>query len=99
MERWKGYLLIKMSDILNDLFYGRLAPYENCIPDTAEYQQTEQQENHLAKQFLESLTAEQKGLYQELEKISNRLVSMELEQSFSQGFRLGCRIIFLSLQK
>ena len=91
----------KMALKRNAHFDVALQELEGCLPssDTLDDQIDAKELAAVIKQFLDSLTAEQKGLYQELEKISNRLVSMELEQSFSQGFRLGCRIIFLSLQK
>lgn len=83
-----------MDEILSQLFYGRLAPYENCLPNTPEYQETEQTEKDLIDQLLKQLSPEQKGLYTQIEAASNKMVSMELEKSFSEGFRLGCKFMF-----
>ena len=88
-----------MSEFFSDLFFGKFAPYEKCVPNTLAYQEAEQQEKELTDELLNKLTPEQRKCYNEIEKISNRRVSMELEQSFSEGFRLACRMIFSGLQK
>ena len=79
--------------ILSDLWFGNIAPHERPIPPSREYRQMLKTLSGLGEQIRETVSPEQKKLLDKYEKIYTTVISINEEDAFIVGFRLGAQII------
>lgn len=81
------------DDVLRELYFGRIAPWEKRIPNSTEirrlYDRLDQYSNQLQEQLSES---GKKLMTNFLEARSGLALSLEAE-AFTAGFTLGAKII------
>ena len=86
-----------MTNILEDLWYGRVAPYTQCKTVDAETQQLESYiERHKAS-LLESMTDTQKDAFLKLVDCCCELSDIWERKIFCHSFALGVKIATDSL--
>ena len=85
-----------MPETLQNLYCGKLTPYEGGIPDSEEYRDLKKEladvEAALYRR-LQSLSADAAEKCRMFMNDYNYLIALEKEQSFIDGFRLGVRIM------
>ncbi|MGI6013242.1 MAG: DUF6809 family protein [Oscillospiraceae bacterium] len=85
-----------MKSILSQLYYGNLAPMEQCFPKNKEHKKACQKHCQHYETFSEKLGALDFSLQKEFTDIIDEQVStacLELEESFIYGFQLGARMM------
>lgn len=82
-----------MPNFLESLYYGRLIPNEANIPQGPQYHQLSRQVSDSMNCWREKLSTDEFRELEELIDLYQQLQSIELETSFSQGFRLGARMV------
>ena len=80
-----------MKSVLEELYYGNIRPFANRREVSEEKQKVLQKMEDYRNQLLDSLTAEQKHLWEEYERYANELTSQSECEIFIDGFRLGVR--------
>ena len=78
-----------MKNILIDLYYGHIYPYESIVPRDPAYRRTWRRVLNLEQSLLSGLTPDQQKLYEEITKEQAVPIEMEREETFAEGFRLG----------
>ncbi len=78
----------QIAGILEQLFFGRVNPYEDYrpLPGACVYHEEARQ---LEEEFLRGLTDEQRDQYQRLEELMSLASSEDGLLRFMQGYRLG----------
>lgn len=81
------------NDILNDLFFGKIVPWENRPENIEEFRRLNQRLGQLSDTLEERLDKETQALFDQY--ISDRadLESMLQCDSFKTGFRLGIQLM------
>ena len=75
--------------ILENLYYGNIAPFERKISDGEAIEKAVFLEDKLKSE----LTEEQKALFEEFEKADSDVSCKEEVRAFTAGFKLGVRLI------
>lgn len=82
-----------MSTFLKSLYYGKLIPHETIVPQDPQYRQLSRQVSEYMDSWKSKLSTEDFSELEDLFDHYQQLQGMELEASFSQGFRLGARMV------
>ena len=88
---------VKQMNIIQDLYYGRISPYEMSISTAPEYQKLKALADRNEDLLKESFSDEQKEL---LDKLTDKLTecitdisSISERDMFIAGFRLGTKLM------
>ena len=79
--------------IIEDLYYGRIAPYEMNISATTEYQKLKALADRNEDLLRESLSDEQEELLDKLIETVTDISSISERDMFIAGFRLGVKLM------
>ena len=79
--------------IIEDLYYGRIAPYEMSISATPEYQKLKALADRNEDLLRESLSDKQKELLEKLIETVTDISSISERDMFIAGFRLGVKLM------
>ena len=79
--------------IIEDLYYGRISPYEMSISATPEYQKLKALADRNEDSLRESLSDEQKELLDKLIESVTDISSISERDMFIAGFRLGLKLM------
>ena len=79
--------------IIEDLYYGRISPYEMSISATPEYQKLKALADRNKDLLRESLSDEQKLLLDKLIESVTDISSISERDMFIAGFRLGVKLM------
>ena len=79
--------------IIEDLYYGRISPYEMSISATPEYQKLKALADRNKDLLRESLSDEQKELLEKLIETVTDISSISERDMFIAGFRLGVKLM------
>ena len=79
--------------IIEDLYYGRISPYEMSISATPEYQKLKALADRNKDLLRESLSDEQKLLLDKLIESVTDISSISERDMFIAGFRLGMKLM------
>ena len=79
--------------IIEDLYYGRISPYEMSISATPEYQKLKSLAERNEDLLRESLSDEQKELLDKLIESVTDISSISERDMFIAGFRLGVKLM------
>lgn len=82
-----------MNSILQDLFYGRLHPYQFQQKPTPEYLAAEHAFEQQKISLLSTLNQDQKQFLEQMLEKHLRLLSLDIEAQFCNGFRLGVKMM------
>ena len=78
---------------IQDLYYGRISPYEMSISTAPEYQKLKALANRNEDLLRESLSDEQKELLDKLTECITDISSISERDMFINGFRLGMKLM------
>ena len=78
---------------IQDLYYGRISPYEMGISVTPEYQKLKALANKNEDLLRETLSDEQKELLDKLTENITDISSISERDMFINGFRLGMKLM------
>ena len=84
--------------IIEDLYYGRIAPYEMSISATPEYQKLKALADWNENSLRESLSDEQKEQLDKLIESVTDISSISERDMFINGFRLGMKLMIDVMQ-
>ena len=79
--------------IIEDLYYGRISPYEMSISAAPEYQKLKALADRNEDLLRESLCDEQKELLDKLIETVTDISSISERDMFINGFRLGMKLM------
>ena len=79
--------------IIEDLYFGRISPYEMSISATPEYQKLKSLAERNEDLLRESLSDEQKELLDKLIETVTDISSISERDMFINGFRLGMKLM------
>ena len=79
--------------IIEDLYYGRISPYEMSISATPEYQKLKSIADRNEDLLRESLSDEQKELLEKLTESITDISSISERDMFINGFRLCMKLM------
>ena len=78
---------------IQDLYYGRISPYEMSISAVPEYQKLKAFADKNEDLLTETLSDEQKELLEKLTECITDISSISERDMFIAGFRLGVRLM------
>ena len=78
---------------IQDLYYGRISPYEMSISTAPEYQKLKALADRNVDLLRESLSDEQKELLEKLTECITDISSISERDMFIAGFRLGMKLM------
>ena len=78
---------------IQDLYYGRISPYEMSISATPEYQKLKTLADKNEDLLKETLSDEQKELLEKLIECITDISSISERDMFINGFRLGMKLM------
>ena len=78
---------------IQDLYYGRISPYEMSISTAPEYQKLKALANKNEDLLRETLSDEQKELLDKLIESVTDISSISERDMFINGFRLGMKLM------
>ena len=78
---------------IQDLYYGRISPYEMSISATPEYQKLKTLADKNEDLLKETLSDEQKELLDKLTECITDISSISERDMFIVGFRLGMKLM------
>ena len=81
-----------MTKIFDELWYGNIEPCAECKTPTKEMQELEHYIERHKKQLAESMTDEQKVIFEKFEDCLNELNEIVERRIFSYAFKMGSRI-------
>ena len=84
---------VSSMKIIEDLYYGRISPYEMNISATPEYQKLKALADRNEDLLRESLSDEQKLLLDKLIETVTDISSISERNMFINGFRLGMKLM------
>ena len=84
---------ISNMSTIQDLYYGRISPYEMSISATPEYQKLKALADRNEDLLRESLSDEQKELLEKLIETVTDISSISERDMFIAGFRLGLKLM------
>ena len=84
--------------IIEDLYYGRISPYEMSISAMPEYQKLKALADRNEDLLRESLSDEQKELLEKLIETVTDISSISERDMFMAGFRLGIKLMIDVMQ-
>lgn len=84
---------VKQMSTIQDLYYGRISPYEMNISATPEYQKLKALTDRNEDLLRETLSDEQKELLDKLIECITDISSISERDMFIAGFRLGVKLM------
>ena len=84
---------VKQMSTIQDLYYGRISPYEMSISTTPEYQKLKALAGKNEDLLRETLSDEQKELLEKLIECITDISSISERDMFITGFRLGMKLM------
>ena len=84
---------VKQMNTIQDLYYGRISPYEMNISTAPEYQKLKALANKNEDLLRETLSDEQKKLLDKLTESITDISSISERNMFIAGFRLGVKLM------
>ena len=84
---------VKQMNTIQDLYYGRISPYEMSISTTPEYQKMKALADKNEDLLRETLSDEQKKLLEKLTECITDISSISERDMFIAGFRLGMKLM------
>ena len=84
---------VNNMNTIQDLYYGRISPYEMSISTAPEYQKLKALANRDEDLLRESLSDEQKELLEKLTECITDISSISERDMFIAGFRLGVKMM------
>ena len=87
------------NDILNDLFFGKIAPWENRPENIEEFRRLNQRLGQLSNTLEERLDKETQAILDQYISDRSDLESLLQCDSFKTGFRLGVQLILAACKK
>ena len=78
---------------IQDLYYGRISPYEMSISNAPEYQKLKALADKNEDLLRETLSDEQKELLEKLTESITDISSISERDMFINGFRLGMKLM------
>ena len=84
---------VKQMNTIQDLYYGRISPYEMSISTAPEYQKLKALADRNEDLLKESLSQEQKELLGKLIESVTDISSISERDMFIAGFRLGMKLM------
>ena len=84
---------VKPMNTIQDLYYGRISPYEMSISTTPEYQKLKALADKNEDLLREALSDEQKELLDKLTECITAISSISERDMFIAGFRLGMKLM------
>ncbi len=78
---------------IQDLYYGRISPYEMSISTTPEYQKLKALADRNEDLLKETLSDEQKELLEKLTECITDISSISERDMFIAGFKLGMKVM------
>ena len=84
---------VKQMNTIQDLYYGRISPYEISISSAPEYQKLKALAAQHEDLLRESLSDEQKKLLEKLIECITDISSISERDMFITGFRLGMKVM------
>lgn len=80
--------------ILDDLFYGRISPWEdNSLAENAEYKEITKVRNKTGNKLRESLNEEQKKMLEQYMNACNDVIAIVQRESYKAGFQLAAKLL------
>ena len=79
--------------ILDELWYGNIAPFEQCSRGDKRFAELLKLMNQNRDELVKSLTDKQKEMLEKYEETMNEMYSVSERDAFSYGFRLGVRLM------
>ena len=89
---------VSSMKIIEDLYYGRISPYEMSISAAPEYQKLKALADRNEDLLRESLSDEQKELLDKLIESVTDISSISERDMFINGFRLGIKLMIDVMQ-
>lgn len=87
-----------MSDVLSDLFYGRISPFEYITEKTSGTQELFHSYVEARDAFEQTLTEEQRGTLDALITLRLELETSYAEEAFKTGIRTAARLAAAAFQ-
>ena len=84
---------VKQMNTIQDLYYGRISPYEMSISATPEYQKLKALATQNEDLLRETLSDKQKELFEKLTENITDISSISERDMFIAGFRLGMKLM------
>ena len=84
---------VKQMNTIQDLYYGRISPYEMSISTTPEYQKLKALAGKNEDLLRETLSDEQSALLDKLIESFTDISSISERDMFIAGFRLGMKLM------
>ena len=84
---------VKQMNTIQDLYYGRISPYEMSISTALEYQKLKALAAKNEDLLMETLSDEQKELLNKLIESITDISSISERDMFIAGFRLGVKLM------
>ena len=81
------------KDILRDLYYGRISPWETSFHKSSEYAKALTEVVACGDRLREVLTEEERILVDQLENAQNRILDAAEREYVLMGFRLGAKMM------
>lgn len=78
-----------MSDIISDLYYGKLIPCKKSAPDSERFQFHKDKYFEISTKLQEKFDEETLALFQEYNHHADNLSAINAENTFKEGFTLG----------
>ena len=78
-----------MSNVLEDLYYGNIAPYQRAVRPGSNVQKLTQKQSDLESKLNDTFTEDQRATFEQYLSISADLLDANCLDSFITGFRLG----------
>lgn len=83
-----------MADIIEELWYGNLAPHEfNHIENSPEYQSAIRLVSSNQERLIKDFTEQQKDLFERYNTSMDELTSQSELDAFKSGFKLATRLM------
>ena len=87
-----------MADILEELWYGNLAPHEfNHIENSPEYQSAIRLVSSNQDRLIKDFTEQQKDLFERYNTSVDELVSQSELDAFKSGFKLATQLMIAAI--
>ena len=82
--------------ILEELWYGNIAPWEKGFKDCSEYSELLRLVIRHIDELRERLNDEEKEIFEKFTECNNEMHGIAEREAFARGFTLGARIVAMS---
>ena len=80
-------------DIINELWYGNISPFEQCTRSDKRLKELLKLVSRNREELDGTLTDKQKEIFEKFEDCMNEMHSITERDAFSYGFRLGVQLM------